>query len=298
MDLQFGAVEGGGTKFVCVVGSKPGDIRHHVRIPTTTPDETLGKVAKYFENVKVHTEIKSIGIGCFGPIDPNKDSPAFGTITTTPKAGWAGADVVGSLSRIGLPVAFDTDVNAAVLAEHRWGAGQHLTDVVYVTIGTGIGGGAVVNGEVMHGASHPEMGHVFVGREADDESFSGVCPYHSDCLESRASGPSMQSRWGKPPEDLPDDHPAWFLESRYIARGLANLTLTLSPQRIILGGGIALRSHIFPMIRNELLKELNGFRQVGLLASSIDEYVVPPSLGNESGVLGGIALAKKEVANG
>ena len=297
MDTQFGAVEGGGTKFVCAIGSKPGDIRNHVRIVTTTPNETLGKVAQYFQNIRLQTEIKSIGIGCFGPIDPNKGSSGYGRITTTPKPGWGGADVVGALSPIGLPIAFDTDVNAAVLAEHRWGAGKDLTDVIYVTIGTGIGGGAVVKGELLHGTSHPEMGHVFVGREAGDESFNGVCPYHSDCLESRASGPSIQSRWGKPPEDLPDDHPAWSMESRYIARGLANLTLTLSPQRIILGGGVTIRSHIFPMIRNQLIKELSGFKQDGLLANNIDEYVVPPSLGTASGILGGIALARNEVAN-
>ena len=244
--MLFGAIETGGTKVDCAVGRWPDDVRDRLRVPTTTPAETLSRVTEFLLAHHRKTPLSAIGIGSFGPVDLKAGSPTYGYITTTPKPGWRNADVVGpdSARSCRYPVGFDTDVNAAALGEVRWGAGRGLDSLVYITVGTGIGGGAVIEGRPVHGASHPEMGHVFVPHDRAVDPFDGVCPYHGDCLEGLASGPSMEARWGVPAESLPEDHKGWRIEAEYLAFAIANIMLTLSPERIVLGGGVMQQRHI------------------------------------------------------
>ena len=215
----FGAIEAGGTKFVCAVGTGPDDLRAQARFPTTTPKETLGKCIEFFRS---QPKIEALGVGCFGPIELRRGARRYGHVTTTPKVGWGNADIVGPLREaLGVPVGFDTDVTGAVLGEARWGAARGLEAAVYVTVGTGIGGGALVGGQLVHGLVHPEMGHLLVPREADDTAFAGDCPFHgARCWEGLASGPALERRWGQRAETLPAKHAAWDLEARYIASGL------------------------------------------------------------------------------
>jgi fructokinase len=291
----FGGVEGGGTKFVCIIARGPDDIVAETRIPTTTPDETLSRTADFFRAEHARRgPIAAVGVGCFGPVDLREGSATWGFITTTPKAGWANTDVAGRLSRdLGLPVAFDTDVNAAAIGEARWGAAQGLDTFVYLTVGTGIGGGGLLGGQPMHGLVHPEMGHMLLPRDPSADPFPGVCPFHGDCLEGLASGPAILARWGQPAETLPAGHPAWALEARYLALALANLVCTLSPQRIVLGGGVMEQAHLFPLVRREVVSLLNRYIQTVEILDAIDAYIVPPGLGNRSGRLGAIAMAER-----
>lgn len=289
-----GGIEGGGTKFVCILGRGPDDIVAETRIPTTTPDATLSRVVEFFrtESARAGATLAALGVGSFGPVDLHEGSATWGYITTTPKPGWAQADVAGRLKReIGVPVAFDTDVNAAAIGEARWGAARGLDSFVYVTVGTGIGGGGILDGRPMHGLLHPEMGHVLVPHDRAIDPFPGVCPYHGDCLEGLATGPALQARWGQPAETLPADHPAWALEAHYLALALANLALTLSPQRIILGGGVMEQAQLFPLIRREVVALLAGYVKAAEIQEGIESYVVPPGLGNRSGRLGALAMA-------
>ena len=289
----LGGIEAGGTKFVCAVGTGPDDIRSEIRFPTTTPEETIGRAIAFFEDQAKQVELAAIGIASFGPVDPNPASPTFGYITTTPKPGWANADLAGAIGRaLGLPVGFDTDVNGAALGEYRWGAAQGLDTFLYFTIGTGIGGGGMVGGKLMHGLLHPEMGHMRLPHDWQADPFKGACPFHGDCFEGLAAGPAMNARWGQPAETLPADHPAWKLEAHYIALAMANFIVTISPQRIILGGGVMSGPHMFPALRTEVLELLNGYVQSPAILQHIDEYIVPPGLGNRSGVLGAFALAE------
>ncbi|WP_420455655.1 ROK family protein [Rubrivirga sp.] len=283
--MIVGGIEAGGTKFVCAVGTGPGDLRAVERFPTTTPEETLSRAVAFFE--RQPEPVAAVGIGTFGPADVDPDSPTYGRITTTPKPGWRGADVAGAVGRaLGVPVAFDTDVNAAALGEHRWGAARDLDTFVYLTIGTGIGGGGFVGGRRLHGRTHPEMGHVRVPRHPDD-GFEGVCPFHGDCWEGLANGPAIEARWGQPADRLPPDHPAWPIEAHYVALGIVNLVLTVSPRRVILGGGVMNQRHLFPLIRQEVQALLGGYVD---LPDSLDDLIVPPALGGRAGVLGAIAL--------
>lgn len=288
----YGAIEAGGTKFVCAVGTSPHDLRAQARFPTQKPAETLARCLDFFRD---QPRIDALGIGCFGPVELRRERPRYGHVTTTPKPGWANADIVGPLRQaLGVPVGFDTDVNGAVLGEWRWGAAQGLETAVYVTIGTGIGGGALVGGRLAHGLVHPEMGHLLVPREADDLAFAGACPFHGGrCWEGLASGPALEKRWGARAESLPADHPAWDLEARYVASALATLVLVLSPQRLILGGGVMQAEQLFPLVRRELAKALGGYVQADELLSDIDRYVVPPRLGQLAGVAGALALAEQ-----
>ncbi len=295
----FGGIEAGGTKFVCVVTDQGKKVLAEERFPTTTPKETLGRTIAFFEeqNQLLPQPIAAIGIACFGPIDPAPESPSFGYITTTPKPGWINTPVVRPLQEaFGVPVAIDTDVNAAAVGEGVWGAAQGLTDFLYLTIGTGIGGGGVFHGKPLHGLIHPEMGHIRVPHDTVTDPYPGHCPYHGDCFEGLACGPAIQARWGKPGDQLPPDHPAWQLEAGYIALALNNLICTLSPQRIILGGGVMQQGHLFPMIRTETLNLLKGYVQSPSILDRIDEYIVPPGLANRAGVLGGVALAQQAFA--
>ena len=233
-----------------------------------------------------------MGIASFGPIDVNPASPRFGHITSTPKSGWQNVDLVGPVRRaFSLPVAFDTDVNAAALGERRWGAAQGLETFVYLTVGTGIGGGGMAEGRLMHGVLHPEMGHMRIPHDRQADPFSGACPFHGDCWEGLAAGPAIEARWGGKGQGLPLDHPAWQLEAQYLALGVTNLICTVSPQRIILGGGVMRQSALFPLIRRKTLELLNAYVRVPEIIERIDEYIVPAQLGENAGVLGAIALA-------
>ncbi len=288
----YGGIEAGGTKFVCAVGNGPDDLREEFRFPTTIPEETLEKAITYFQAQAKREPLLAVGIASFGPVDPNPNSPTYGYITTTPKPGWPGTDFVGTIQEaLEVPIGFDTDVNAAALGEYRWGAGQGLDTLIYLTIGTGIGGGGVINGKLIHGMMHPEMGHVHIPHDTDQDPYPGLCPYHKDCFEGLANGPALKERWGQPAETLPPDHRAWALEAHYIALALVNYILVLSPQRIILGGGVMHQDHLFPLIRAEVKSLMNNYLNTSEILKHIETYIVPPGLGNRSGVLGAIALA-------
>jgi fructokinase len=295
MPTLYGGIEAGGTKFVCAIGAGPGALLAEARFPTTTPAETLGRAIAFFqEHVARHGPLAAVGVACFGPVDPDPASPTFGCITSTPKPGWRHTDVVGPLRQaLGLPIGFDTDVNGAALGEWRWGVAQGLNNVVYLTIGTGIGGGALVNGRPLHGLVHPEMGHLRLPHDRQADPFPGACPYHGDCWEGLASGPALQQRWGQPAATLPPEHPAWPLEAHYIAQGVANLVCALSPQRLVLGGGVMGQPHLFPLVRAEVQRLLNGYVQSPSILETIDAYMVPPALGPLSGVLGALVLAEQ-----
>ncbi len=291
----LGGIEAGGTKFVCAVGTGPDDFRAETRFPTTTPEETISQAIAFFKEQAQIEPLAAIGIASFGPVDPNPASPTFGYITTTPKPHWANADLAGTIGRaLGVPVGFDTDVNGAAMGEHRWGAAQGLDTFIYLTIGTGLGGGGLLGGQLMHGLIHPEMGHVRLPRHPNDP-YPGACPFHGDCLEGMAAGPALQGRWGQRAETLPLDHPAWEIEAHYLAYGLVNFICTLSPQRIILGGGVMDQAHLFPLVRRKTVELLNGYVQSPEILERIDQYIVPPGLGNRAGVLGAIALAEQQI---
>jgi len=288
---MYGAIEAGGTKFVCAVGTGPGDLET-VQIPTTSPSATLDAAVEFLRRRR--TELHSVGIASFGPVDLNPESWTYGYITSTPKPGWRNCDLAGAVRKsLGVPVGFDTDVNGAALGEARWGAARGLSDFLYLTVGTGIGGGGVSGGRVLHGLVHPEMGHIRVPHDRIEDPFEGSCPYHKDCLEGLASGPAMQARWGIPPRELSPDHPGIALEARYLAAGLATWVCTLSPQRIIMGGGVMQQSRLFPLIRAELLRLLNGYIEAREITDCADQYVVAPALGSRAGVLGALVLAEE-----
>jgi len=288
----YGAIEAGGTKFVCAVGTSPTDLTAQARVPTTSPQATLAECLEFFRS---QPKIDALGVGCFGPVELRRAAPHYGHVTTTPKPGWRNVDIVGPLrDALSVPIGFDTDVNAAVLGESRWGAAQNLETAIYITIGTGIGGGALVGGQLAHGLVHPEMGHLLLPREPDDLAFAGHCSFHGGrCWEGLASGPALERRWGKPAETLPPEHPAWDLEARYIASALTSLILVLSPERLILGGGVMQRSTLFPLIRHHLTRSLAGYVQAAQLDEGLDQYVVPPLLGTKSGIAGALALAEQ-----
>ena len=291
--MLFGAIETGGSKIICAVGTGPHDIRDRVRIPTTMPTETLAEVNDFLLRHHREAPLAAVGVGSFGPLNLHPESPTYGYVLDTPKPGWANTDLLGPIQQaLDLPVALDTDVNASALGEHRWGAGVGLDSLVYITVGTGIGGGAVVAGRPVHGASHPEMGHVRIPHDRESDPFEGFCPYHGDCFEGLAAGPAIELRWGIPGESLPEDHPAWALEAEYLAAGIANIVLVLSPQRIVVGGGVMEQRHLFPMIRARVVELLHGYGVTEEIVSNIDDYIVPPALGDDSGIAGAFALAE------
>ncbi len=280
---------------MCGVGTGPHDLSI-IQIPTTSPHETAGAAIAFLRQ-ESRGRLQSVGIASFGPVDLDPASPTYGHITSTPKTAWRNFDLAGTIrSAFGLPVGFDTDVNGAALGEARWGAAQGLSDFIYLTVGTGIGGGAVVNGRMVHGLMHPEMGHIRVPRDPARDPFPGVCPFHGDCLEGLASGPAIQARWGMPAGDLPPDHPAWALEAHYLALGTATWVCTLSPKRILIGGGVMQQLHIFDLVRAELARLLNGYIQAPEIAAGLDRFIVPPALGGRAGVLGALVLAEETAA--
>ena len=296
MTKLYGGMEGGGTKFICAVGSGMDEIVEEVRFPTTTPGETLGQAIAFFQKFNV----SAIGLAPFGPLDLNPASPTYGSITATPKPGWAGTNVVAAFQRIfDLPLTFELDVNAAAFGEYSLNPeNRGLESLVYFTIGTGIGAGVIINGKVTHGLTHPEAGHMRLPHDRKKDPFPGTCPFHGDCFEGLASGPALARRWRKPAETLPDNHPAWEQEALYIAYALVNVILTLSPQRIVLGGGVMEHKALYPCIRGKVRGLLNGYLASPVLTGAMEKYIVPPALGKRSGILGAMALAKTLVEKG
>jgi fructokinase len=290
--MRIGAIEAGGTKFVCGIGNDRGEIEERVSFPTERPETTMPRVLDYFRDKRV----EAFGVGSFGPINADPLSPEYGRITTTPKPGWAGYPVLDALKQeFDVPFGWDTDVNAAALGEATWGAAKGLDSCIYYTIGTGVGAGVYAEGKLVHGLVHPEAGHVLVRRHERD-GFEGCCPYHGDCLEGMAAGPAIEKRWGVKGSELPADHPAWEIEAYYIAQAVAGAVLLLSPKKVILGGGVMHQLQLFPLIRAEVLKILNGYVQSPAILREIDSYIVPPGLGDNAGLLGSVALGLRALA--
>jgi len=293
----YGGIEGGGTKFVCAVGTGPNNIQAEARFQTTTPEETMTQAVDFFkQQEKSLGKLASIGFACFGPLDPNPASPTYGHILPTPKPNWTNANVVGMLrSAFDIPIAFDTDVNGAALGEWQWGNGQGLDTFIYLTVGTGIGGGAYVEGKLLHGLIHPEMGHIPLPHDKTKDPFDGVCPFHGDCFEGLASGVAIEKRWGQRGGALPENHPAWELEAEYLAQALTSYSFTLSPQRIIIGGGVGSLPHLLPKVQQRTKELINGYIQSPVILENIESYIVLPGLGNRAGMLGAIALAEQSL---
>ncbi len=294
-DKVWGGIEAGGTKFLCAVGSDPQNILAERRIETTAPGETLEKVCNFFRPYVRAGQVSRLGVGSFGPLDLDPASPSYGNITSTPKPGWRDTPLVRTLREaLGLEVALDTDVSAAALGEYLWGANRGLDPCLYLTVGTGIGGGLIKDGRPYHGLLSPEMGHLRVPHDLERDPFPGACPFHQDCLEGLAAGPAIRERWGLAGEELADEHPFWELEAEYLAQALAALILIASPRRIILGGGIMERRFLIGSVRTKVGELLNGYVQHPFITQNIEEYIVPPGLGKRSGLLGAIALAKAQ----
>ncbi|CAM3679420.1 ROK family protein [Cohnella lubricantis] len=288
--MRIGAIEAGGTKIVCGIGNEQGIIEDRVSFPTEQPDKTIRKMVEYFQG----KQVDAIGIGSFGPINIDRSSPEYGYVTTTPKPGWSNYPFLPTLQReFDIPFGWDTDVNAAAFGEATWGAARGLDSCLYYTIGTGIGVGVYAEGKLVHGLLHPEGGHILTRRHPDD-SYEGFCPYHGDCLEGMAAGPAIERRWKAKGSELPQDHPAWAMEAFYIGQAVAGSILLLSPKKVILGGGVMHQSQLFPMIREEVRRNLNGYVSAeAILESAIDDYIVPPSLGDNAGLCGSLALGLK-----
>jgi fructokinase len=292
VETPLGAIEAGGTKFVCAVGQPPDGILAEDQFPTTQPRETFDRALDFFRRHEAEGAISALGIAAFGPLDLDPRSPSFGQITSTPKPGWASVDLRSVFrDALHVPVAIDTDVNAAALAEGRWGAAQGLDNFLYLTIGTGIGGGGFIGGAPLRGLLHPEMGHIRIPHDRTVDPFVGICTFHRDCLEGLASGPAIERRWQAAPPSLSPDHAAWSLEAHYLALAITTFICTLSPQRIILGGGVMRQTFLFPRIRAEVIDLLNGYVQAAPIIEDIDGYIVPPALGERSGIVGALALA-------
>ena len=290
MATIYGGVETGGTWCVCALGSGPGELLAEEQFPTASPPETLERIIDFF---RAQPTPAAIGVGSFGPVDADPDSPSWGQVTTTPKPGWQRTAVASVIrDRLGVPVAFDTDVNAAALGEHRWGAGREVGSLCYLTVGTGIGAGLVIGGRPLRGLVHPEVGHLRIPHDRQRDPFPGSCPAHGDCWEGLASGSALAERWSASPADLPDEHPAWRLEADYVALGLLSIVCVASPERIVVGGGVMDRRLLLPMVRERLRDLLAGYLDTPMLGERIDDYLVAPALGDRAGVLGAIALAE------
>jgi fructokinase len=293
MTKLYGGVETGGTWCVCALGTGPGELVAHDRFATGSPQETLDRIVAFFAT-DAHPAPAAIGLGSFGPVDVDPQSPSWGSVTTTPKPGWAHTPVGGVLrERLGVPLALDTDVNAAALGEQRWGAGRDARSLCYLTVGTGVGAGLLVEGRPLHGLVHPEAGHLRVPHDTVRDPFAGVCPFHGDCWEGLAAGPALSARWGLEGRDLPDEHPAWALEAEYLALGILSIVMVASPHRVILGGGVMERAPLLGLVRTRLRELVGGYLDLPLLGADIDRFLVRPELDDDAGVLGAIALAQQ-----
>ena len=283
----YGSLEAGGTKMVCAIGDEQGNILERVSIPTLAPETTMPAILDFFKN----KNISALGIGCFGPVDLDKKSPTYGYITTTPKLAWRNYDIVGVCKKeLGIPVGFDTDVNGSALGEATWGCTKELDNSIYITVGTGIGVGVIIDKKPYHGRLQPEGGHIFLARHPQDPMERGVCPYHELCLEGLASGPSIQARWGKPGVELADRKEVWELEAYYLAQAICSYIMILSPERIIVGGGVAHQEQMMPLIRKEVLRQMGGYIAAKGM-QDLDNYIVLPSLNDNQGILGALKLA-------
>lgn len=282
---MIGALEAGGTKMVCAIGKEDGTILEQVSIPTTTPEETMPRIFDYFKD----KEIRALGVAAFGPVNVNKKSSKYGYILDTPKLAWKNYDFLSAIKEeIHVPIGLDTDVNGSCLGEMTYGCAKGLDSVIYITIGTGVGVGAAINGKLLHGMLHPEAGHILLPLSKQDEK-GGICPYHKNCFEGLAAGPSIEARWGKKAVELAGQDEVWEMESFYIAQALMNYVLTLSPQKIILGGGVMHQEQLFPLIRKKTAELLNGYINTPEL-NDIDNYIVPASLHDNQGIMGCIKL--------
>lgn len=287
--MRIGALEAGGTKMVCAVGDETGAVFARTQIPTTTPGETISAMIEWFREQK----IEALGIGCFGPIDLRRGSKTYGYITTTPKPGWAWCDIVGAFQReLDVPVGFDTDVNASVLGEVTYGQAKGMETVLYITVGTGVGLGIYINGKLHHGILHPEGGHVLLTRHPED-TWKCRCPYHPNCLEGLACGPAIEERWGKSAKELAEEPKVWKMEACYIAQALMDYICVLSPEMIILGGGVMKQRQLFPLIRSEVARLMNDYLAADQL-HHLEDYIVPESLGGDQGILGCLRLGALE----
>ncbi len=285
--MYYGGIEAGGTKFVCGVSDEELNLVERISFPTTTPKETMAQVLAFFKAYQ--GKLAAIGVGSFGPIDVQKDSPTYGRITTTPKSAWQHYDFVGTLKgALGLPIAWTTDVNAACFGEYVAGHGRGLKSVVYYTIGTGVGGGAVLDGRFVEGFSHPEMGHMLLQRHQED-TYQGNCSFHGDCLEGLAAGPAIEKRLGKKAQKLAVDDPFWHIEADYIAQCVYNTTLMYAPELIILGGGVMKQPQLLPLVRQAFTDKLKGY----VVTPKPDAYLKTPALGDDAGLIGCLALAKE-----
>jgi len=286
--IRYGALEAGGTKMVLSWLDENGTMLERQSIPTEEPEVTMPAMVQFF---KQHP-IDALGVCCFGPLDLNPASETYGYITATPKLAWRNYPILPEFRRLlGVPVKMDTDVNGAALAEVTLGAARGLGSCVYVTVGTGIGGGLVIDGKPVHGLVHPEMGHQLMIPAEGDPHPEGYCPYHQHCLEGVASGPAMHKRWGVPAQQLPQDHPAWDVETTYLAQMCHNAMMTFSPEKIILGGGVMQQDFLFPIIREKTVKLLGGYVCHAAVERGLEDYIVAPGLGVNSGVMGAYLLA-------
>ncbi|WP_455676014.1 ROK family protein [Pradoshia sp.] len=285
--MLLGAIEAGGTKFVCAVGHEDGTIVERTVIPTDLPEVTMRGVIQFFRK----HQPDAIGIGTFGPADVDPNSPAFGTITSTPKNGWRDYPLLSELKKVfSVPMGFNTDVNAAALGEARLGVAKGLDSCMYITVGTGIGAGALIGGKLLQGLSHPEMGHIMVRRHPND-SYEGKCPYHKDCLEGLAAGPAIEARWGMKGDKLQEADEVWEMEGYYLAQAIAHYILVLSPKKIILGGGVMKQEQLFSIIARNVQEILNGYVSLPEITERLDDYLVAPGLGDNAGITGALMLA-------
>lgn len=285
--MILGALETGGTKMVAAVGNEKGEILERISIPTLTPEETIPKCIDFFRG----KGIQALGIASFGPVDLDKSSPTYGYVTTAPKLAWANYNLMGAFRKeFDIPMEMDTDVNGSCLGEATWGCTKGMDNSVYITVGTGLGVGIMVGGQLVHGMMHPEAGHILMIRHPDDTQFQCVCPYHENCMEGLAAGPAIQARWGRPAIELADNPKVWEIEAYYLAQGIVSYILTVSPRRIVLGGGVMHQEHLMPLVRQEVVRLLNGYIKTKEIAD-IDHYLVLPSLNDDQGIMGCLKLA-------
>ena len=288
----FGALEAGGTKMVCAIGDENGNILERVSIPTGTPENTMPPMIEFFRG----KGISALGIGCFGPVDLDKKSPTYGYITSTPKLAWTNYPIVAEFEKaLGVPVGFDTDVNAAALGEATWGCTKDVDNSIYITIGTGVGVGVIVNGKPYHGMIHPEGGHILLARHPQDPMVGSGCPFHENCMEGLAAGPSLEKRWGVKGAELADHMEVWEMEAWYIGQAITNYIMILSPERIICGGGVMHQPCLLPLIRKEVERQMNGYIK-GKGMDDLNNYIVGVSLNDNQGAMGAVKLAMDALA--
>ena len=296
---HIAAIEAGGTKFVCATAKDSHQLLDRVRIPTSFPAETFPQVVDFLKSQEAqYGALAGIGIATFGSLDVDPLSPSYGIMGNTPKMGWSGVDVLEAYrAEFDVPIAIDTDVNCAALGEGLWGAARGKSSYLYVTIGTGIGGGAISGGRLVRGISHPEMGHIVIPHDKAEDPFPGICPYHGDCFEGLASGPAIEARWGASSRELPPNHPAWSLEATYIASALVSYAMILSPQRIILGGGVMHQTHLWPLIRAKVATYMQDYLPFPEMGADIEQWICAPEYEGDSALLGALALVAQSIPN-